>query len=56
MDIVIYQDVPMDLCPNFKTHIGYMFISATDLSALNLLYEEYVGLFDNIVDFRDILT
>jgi hypothetical protein len=33
-----------------------MFISATtDLSALNLLYEEYVGLFDNIVDFRDIL-
>jgi hypothetical protein len=21
MDIVIYQDVPMDLCPNFKTHM-----------------------------------
>jgi hypothetical protein len=44
----------MDLCPN-KTHIGYV-SATTDLSALNLLYEEYVGLFDNIVDFRDIWT
>jgi hypothetical protein len=52
MDIVIYQDVPMDLCPNFKTHIGYMFISATtDLSAfepvvrrIRRTFRQYSGL------------
>jgi hypothetical protein len=41
MDIVIYQDVPMDLCPNFKTHIDTCsFLQLPICPLLNLLYEE----------------
>jgi hypothetical protein len=57
VDIIAISDTaPANLCPDFKNHIGYIFISeVNDREALQLIYEEYVGLFDNMEDFKDIL-